>query len=602
MASRYRNLTAYSWLVGFTGTAWLGYELGYELPGVALPPWWGAALCIAACLFVFQFGVRAPRVGLISMERVPQFGMVLVLGAAPAAAIAACASLLWPLVNRRYSQGSRTVGWLRGVHNAGMTALMLLLAGKSYLLLGGSWPLRNLSFQDLLPLLAMALVAQVANIGLMAFYFKLDGRELNHAVTPSYALSDLIFVPAGVLAAILFNSGQAPVFALFVGLMALFVLSFNAVGYGSHAQNGSGPLAKLFQARRALQGARNIGELGRRVAAEARALVRFDEFHLALVDREALQIRVHERYGKQPPEHGKPLQTGLFAAVIERRQSLLIQDRQQAPTDLQLPAEPTGRQAGSLMVVPLLDGAVAVGALALQHAKPGIFSKADLHLIERLAEEAAVAVANARAFEDAENYRQRLEQRVTERTAELEQANRDKERLIAALRERSLVLERETQEDPLTGIANRRCFMQRLAAEFEVAAAVGQPLTLAIADIDYFKNINDKFGHRLGDEALRRCAQLLRAACRSTDLPARIGGEEFAVLLPGTACAAALQLCEALRQSVQNYAWRDVHPELQLTISVGIWQWNGRSSAAELLHAADEQLYQAKRGGRNRVA
>ncbi|NJO13067.1 MAG: GGDEF domain-containing protein, partial [Gammaproteobacteria bacterium] len=88
---------------------------------------------------------------------------------------------------------------------------------------------------------------------------------------------------------------------------------------------------------------------------------------------------------------------------------------------------------------------------------------------------------------------------------------------------------------PLTGIANRRCFGERLAAEIDVARAVGQPLTLAVADLDHFKVVNDRLGHSVGDEVLRQSALLMRQLCRTTDLVARIGGEEFALILPGMA-------------------------------------------------------------------
>jgi diguanylate cyclase (GGDEF)-like protein len=174
--------------------------------------------------------------------------------------------------------------------------------------------------------------------------------------------------------------------------------------------------------------------------------------------------------------------------------------------------------------------------------------------------------------------------------------------LISALRERSQTLERESYEDPLTGVANRRLFMQRLEAEFDVAKAVGQPLTLAIADLDHFKVVNDRLGHRIGDEALRQSAHLMRGLCRSTDLLARIGGEEFAFVLPGTACDAAIRMCESVRSAIEAHDWRNIHPDMRLTISIGLWQWDGKASVSELLHAADTQLYEAKRGGRNRVA
>jgi diguanylate cyclase (GGDEF)-like protein len=191
---------------------------------------------------------------------------------------------------------------------------------------------------------------------------------------------------------------------------------------------------------------------------------------------------------------------------------------------------------------------------------------------------------------------------VAERTAELEQASKEKERLIAALREQSSALERESREDALTGIANRRHFMQRLAAEFEVAVAVGQPLTLAIADLDRFKIVNDDLGHTVGDEALRRSASLMRNLCRETDLVARIGGEEFALILPGMPQAAAAEFCERLRSAIETHDWRAVHPHLRVTVSIGVFQWDGKADGTALLEAADAQLYRAKRAGRNRVA
>ena len=134
------------------------------LRGVDFPAWWVILLCIGACLFVWQFGLRAPRLGLISMERLPQIGLLLVFEPAVAASICAAASLTWPLVSRRYSQGSITVAVLRGIHNASMTALMLMLAGNVYLACGGRHPLTGLLATDLAPLIAMALTAQAVNI------------------------------------------------------------------------------------------------------------------------------------------------------------------------------------------------------------------------------------------------------------------------------------------------------------------------------------------------------------------------------------------------------------------------------------------------------
>jgi diguanylate cyclase (GGDEF)-like protein len=252
--------------------------------------------------------------------------------------------------------------------------------------------------------------------------------------------------------------------------------------------------------------------------------------------------------------------------------------------------------------VPLVEDGTVIGLLSVQHTQAEVYSDADLHLMQRLADQVAAAIADARAFEDLEDYRQRLEERVAERTQELDRANREKERLIAALGERSRMFERESQEDPLTGIANRRCFTQRLAAEIEVARAVGNPLTLAVGDLDHFKIVNDRLGHAVGDEVLRESAAVMRQLCRSSDLVARIGGEEFALILPGMPRATAIGFCEKLRLAVESHDWRRVHPHLRVTLSIGLSQWDGRADAAELLQSADTHLYRAKRDGRNRVA
>lgn len=602
MASRYRSLAVYAVLLAAVTGSWLAYGLA---AAHAFPPLWGVGLCIAACLFVWQFGLRAPRLGLISMERVPQIGLLLVFSPPVAAAICGAASFLWPLVNRGYSHGSAKVAGLRALHNAAMTALMLLLAGEAYLAMGGRHPLIDLSLADVVPLIVMAVVAQAVNLALMALFFRFDGRDVRLIMTPVYALTDFVFVPAGVLAAVLYNAGQISVFVLFAALMIVFVLSVNSIGDAlTAAQNERGPLAKLFEARRALHGARRIGELGDRILSETRALFRFDEFYLILIDREKhmLDVRVHERRGERLPDRSKPLDAGLFGWVAERAVPLLVEDWTCAPEGLRRRAEVTTKETGSLIAVPLVENGIVIGLLSVQHTDPGVYSEGDLNLMHQLAEQFAAAVADARAFEDLEDYRKRLEERVAERTIELEKANGEKERLIAVMRERSIRLERESQEDPLTGVANRRCFTQRLAAEMEVALAVGRPLTLAVADLDHFKIVNDQLGHTVGDQALRESASLMRRLCRQTDLVARIGGEEFALILPGMTRESAIGFCEDLRQAVESHDWSAVHAGLGVTISIGLSQWDGSAEVAELLQAADTQLYSAKRSGRNQVA
>jgi GGDEF domain-containing protein len=239
------------------------------------------------------------------------------------------------------------------------------------------------------------------------------------------------------------------------------------------------------------------------------------------------------------------LESGLFGWLIAWAKPLLVTDWEHAPPELVQRAEATGKATGSILAVPLVNDGVVLGLLSVQHTQAGIYASGDLHLMRQLGEQVAGALAEARAFEDLEKYRRHLEERVAERTEDLEKANAEKERLIAMLRERSLRLERESQEDALTGVANRRCFMQRLSAEIEVALALGRPPSIAIADLDHFKLVNDRLGHPVGDQALRESAALMRRSCGHSDLVARIGGEEFALLLPGMARDDATAFCES---------------------------------------------------------
>lgn len=607
MVSRYRPLAVYSLVLATLAAGWLVGDLvgGGTLPPARFPPLWVIAASMASCLFVWQFGIPAPWVGLTSLERLPQIGLLLILSPPVAAVICAAASMLWPLLNRSYSQGSSTVAVLRSIHNSSMTAIMLLSAGHAYLLAGGRHPLDGLGMQDVLPLVVVALTAQVVNVAIMALFYRFDGRDVRRLLKPIYSIMDLVFVPAGVLAAVLFNSSEPTTFALFTGLMVMFVLSFNGLGQTlTTADAERNPLSRIFRAARALHGARRIDELGERILAETRGLFRFDEFYLVLVDRaqQVLDLRIHECRGERMPRRIKPLDSGLFGYVAERGEALVIPDWARAPEELKSRGEITTKETGCFIIVPLVEQGAIIGLLSLQHTRPNVYSAADMNVVQRLAEQVAAAVADARAFEALEDYQLRLEVRVAERTADLEKANGEKERLIAVLRERSSALEKESYEDALTAVANRRGFSRRLAAEIDVALAVGQPLSLAVADLDRFKIVNDRLGHAIGDEALKQSATIMRQLCRENDLVARIGGEEFALILPGMSRDQAGAFCERIRHAVETHDWRSIHPHLRVTISIGLSQWHRSFKVKELLEAADLQLYRAKNEGRNRVA
>ena len=154
------------------------------------------------------------------------------------------------------------------------------------------------------------------------------------------------------------------------------------------------------------------------------------------------------------------------------------------------------------------------------------------------------------------------------------------------------------RNDPLTGLLNRRGFDEAIAREIQRARRGERPLSLVIGDLDHFKRVNDRAGHSAGDEILRRLSALLRECTRAVDSTARIGGEEFAVLVPDTDAGGAHVLAERLRAAVGEAFAREPEP---ITMSFGIACFpDDANAASDLLQAADSALYTAKRRGRDR--
>ncbi len=164
-------------------------------------------------------------------------------------------------------------------------------------------------------------------------------------------------------------------------------------------------------------------------------------------------------------------------------------------------------------------------------------------------------------------------------------------------------LERLSLTDPLTGVANRRHLEWRLSEEVARSSRYQYPLSALMLDIDHFKQVNDTYGHQVGDEVLKQLAQRLQQTLRRTDFIARYGGEEFLILAPQTPSDRALLMAERLRQLVANKPF-SITPDLNLTITVSIGVAifpDHAQNESELVKAADAALYRAKETGRNRV-
>ncbi len=197
---------------------------------------------------------------------------------------------------------------------------------------------------------------------------------------------------------------------------------------------------------------------------------------------------------------------------------------------------------------------------------------AQLELRRSIGELETAAIERSRHEQQLEEYQRRLENHLT-------------------------MISEQNVTDPLTGLRNRRAFLDRLDEESDRAARYGTPLSLVMIDVDHFKTLNDTRGHVEGDGALREIGETISAHSRSTDLVARYGGEEFVVILPGEDIDGAAVLAERFRRSVEHAEWGG-H---RLTISLGVATM-ACGGAEELIRHADAAMYRAKAAGRNRVS
>jgi diguanylate cyclase (GGDEF)-like protein len=157
--------------------------------------------------------------------------------------------------------------------------------------------------------------------------------------------------------------------------------------------------------------------------------------------------------------------------------------------------------------------------------------------------------------------------------------------------------------DTLTNVHNRRYFDERIGAETKKSFLSGTPLSLVMVDIDYFKNVNDTYGHTQGDKVLCKIASLLKNSVRKDDTVARYGGEEFVLILPGAKLEVTSMIAERIRRLIETTLFEVGQTQIHLTISLGISNLPSHRarSEEELIKMADHALYNAKREGRNRV-
>jgi diguanylate cyclase (GGDEF)-like protein len=247
----------------------------------------------------------------------------------------------------------------------------------------------------------------------------------------------------------------------------------------------------------------------------------------------------------------------------------------------------------SVLCYPLLDQGNLVGIVYLENnLTTGVFTSDRIELLQVISAQAAIAIENAILYAEKAEYTNTLEQKVSDRTAELQHAN--------------LELLKLANIDGLTQIPNRRNFDRYLAEEWQRHLREQQPLALILIDIDYFKSYNDHYGHQCGDDCLIQVAQAIaKIPQRPTDLVARYGGEEFVTILSNTSAEGALIVAKSIRKAIADLGIPHFKSEVSnyITLSLGIASLipTPDKSLEDLIANADRALYAAKRKGRDRA-
>jgi diguanylate cyclase (GGDEF)-like protein len=321
---------------------------------------------------------------------------------------------------------------------------------------------------------------------------------------------------------------------------------------------------RLSRALARATGVRNVSEVAVRNAARA---VRAQVAALAVAspDGQTLTIAATHGYPLTLVEHLRiPRGVGVLGSVFQTGVPLRVND----VTTLYGSRPRRSRyRTNSFVVVPIAIAQDVLGALCVTDRADGrAFTQSDVSTLRTLAATVALALVRERAFAQADSYAQ-----------------------AAAI-------------DPVSGLFNRRYFQARLEEELQRAQRHALSIGLLMIDVDDFKSINDRFGHLAGDAVIRDIGEILRRSVRVFDVCTRFGGEEFAVVMPGSGREDAARVAERIRERIESY--RALEPELaslRITVSIGLSVSSSGTSARDLIHSADQALYQAKRSGKNQV-
>lgn len=521
-----------------------------------------------AMLLVWQFGVRMPYLGMISMERLVQFHLLLTLPIAETLLISTTASLIMPFINKTYRMNSYHIATVRALNNLAMNTIMLLTVDW-ILRLWLSLPLTALDSLSVKVIMFAAVVMQIINILMIYMYFLLDRKKVSKLFTPAYLFADFIYIPAGVLSALLWQADNPITFYLFCGFMVVLLFSFYGFNRRSNPQEAAFPQAGTEYPTNFLEVDQVTAAIKTRCDqlfnAQALLLLQLageghikslllDDEKISQKDLEAIMLAINT---KEEMDFG---QLKINAGIV------------------------------NYMTALFKDHSGVFARLLLIRFNNQAFMVSDLNLLRLFVQRYRPGLSYALTFAALSEYKNNLEEKVKERTRQLEVVNQEKSELVEKLKMIS-------KTDALSKLYNRRYFDALMKHYTDKPPT---QLALAILDIDHFKQVNDTHGHDTGDLVIQYMAQIIKSWSEDGTTLFRYGGEEFVVLMKDKDINQAEQTLTELLNQVRTYQWSKLKLNDSLTVSIGLAHYPA-SALNQLFELADTALYQAKSNGRNQL-
>ncbi|WP_353893719.1 sensor domain-containing diguanylate cyclase [Proteinivorax hydrogeniformans] len=548
------KLKAFKLLIAFIGVTWL-VKITASSEQLLQVGWWEVLLFVSLAVLIERIHIPLPQ-GHVS------FSLVFILWAFSVFGHVIFA--LWAVLIGIFINQALLIGRKLGdvFFNIGMMTITILTSNHVFHFLGGNWG--GLILENTVPMLGMLLVMFILNHACLYVLYKL--------MNPTYSVVDivkdsrwdlvtyLITVPLGILMAYLHSELHL------IGGLLLFipiVISSYIFRLYKKLDNIYARMKGLYTVAAEINGNLDVNKTLNSIGDVCLRILELDSFYIFLARNNNELTAVYSR--GEMDEYLKTedvkLGQGITGKVAQSKKSIIVRDTSKDKRVFTIP----GREKGAMMSVPLIRGGKAIGVMTAVKYQPFSLNDQDLQILEIIASQSAVALDNAKLYEQMQNL---------------------------------------SQVDELTNTYNYRYFQKRLELEVQNSKDSKQPVSLMVIDLDNFKRINDTYGHEVGNKVLSELADILKGLIRQKDVLARYGGDEFVIIFSKTAKDVAEKVALRILATLTKHNFKCGDSYEKITFSAGIADFpNDAEDSLDLMRKADRIMYTgSKEKGKSKVA